>query len=242
MNAEVVNPPSRNRLLAALPPADFALIRPHLTHTALEQGSLLQEAGEPIEVVYFPQTGMVSVLAVMQGGEAIETLTVGSEGAVGAQAGLGSPRAGGRAVVQVKGVSSRMGAAEFRTATNASPALRELVIRYADLQMALVLQSVGCNALHPVEMRLCRWLLQTRDRSEGDTLTLTQEFLSEMLGVQRTTVTLLAGQLQDIGLLNTRRGQIEIVDRRGLETKACECYGVGHARTEAMYGEWSHRV
>jgi CRP-like cAMP-binding protein len=225
----------QNRLLASLVPADFALLAPHLKEVSPKQGVFLQEAGDPIEQVYFPQSGMISLLAVMEAGNAVETATIGREGAVGAMSGLGARTATGRAVVQVMGVTARITVARFIEAVNLSPALRDLVIRYNDVQMALVQQSAGCNALHHVDSRLCRWLLQTRDRSDSDVLPLTQEFLSEMLGVQRTTVTMLARELQDLGLIHYRRGRIEIRDRSGLERKACECYDVVRRKTDEVF-------
>jgi CRP-like cAMP-binding protein len=225
----------RNRLLAALSPSDFALLTPHLQDVPFKQGALLQEAGDPIKIVYFPRTGMISILAVMSAGNGVETATVGREGAVGVAVGLGGRTAVGRAVVQVEGISSRISASHFIIAANASAGLRDLIGRYNDAQMALVHQSAGCNALHHVEARLCRWLLQTRDRSDSDVLSLTHEFISEMLGVQRTTVTLLAQTLQDAGLIRYRRGKIEILDRHGLEKKACECYAVVRRKTEEVF-------
>ena len=228
-----------NRLLAALSPADFALLASDLREVRHKQGVLLQEAGEPIKNVYFPRTGMISLLAVMQAGVAVETATVGREGAVGIMAGLGGRTAVGRAVVQVAGISSQISASRFLEAADASAGIRELIGRYNDVHMALVHQSVGCNALHPVTARLCRWLLQTRDRSDSDILSLTHEFLSEMLGVQRTTVTSLARTLQELGLIRYRRGKIEIVDRLGLESKACECYQVVRRKTEDVFSIYS---
>lgn len=225
----------RNLLLASLAPADGALLAPHLKDIEVKQGTLLQEAGDPIQLVYFPHSGMISVLAVMQAGNGIETATVGREGAANVLAGLGARTAAGRAVQQIAGVSSRIAASRFRSIVKESPGISDLIIRYADLKMALIHQSAGCNALHPVEARLCRWLLQTRDRSESDFLPLTQEFLSEMLGVHRTTVTVLAHGLQEIGLIDYRRGQVALIDRPGLEKKACECYAVIRRKTDDFF-------
>jgi CRP-like cAMP-binding protein len=229
----------QNRLLAFLAAGDFALLAPHLKDISPKQGTVLQEAGDPIELVYFPHSGMISLLAVMEAGNAVETATIGREGAVGATSGLGGRTAAARAVVQIVGVSARITAARFQEAVSQSPALRDLVIRYNDVQQALVQQSAGCNALHHVDRRLCRWLLQTRDRSDSDILPLTQEFLSEMLGVQRTTVTMLARQLQDLGLIHYRRGRIEIRDRHGLEHKACECYAMVRRRNDEVFSRSS---
>jgi len=118
---------------------------------------------------------------------------------------------------------------------NASAAIRDIAIRYSDCLMMMVQQSAGCNALHGLESRLCRWLLQTRDRNDGNHLPLTREFLSQMLGVRRTTLTLIAQDLQSAGLIRCRRGHIEIVDRNGLEAKGCECYGVIRRQSEAVF-------
>jgi CRP-like cAMP-binding protein len=231
------SPNGHNRLLAALLPIDFALLAPHLRAVHYKQGILLQNAGDPIERVYFPHSGMISVLAVMQTGNCIETATIGREGAVGAIAGLGGRIATGRAVQQVEGISSQIAASRFQSAVNESPGIRDLVLRYNDVQIALIQQAAGCNALHPVVARMCRWLLQTRDRSDSNMLPLTQEFLSEMLGVQRTTVTVLARELQEAGLIHYRRGRIEIVHRPGLEKRACDCYGVVRRKTEEIFSE-----
>lgn len=235
MNADPLAPPGRNRLLAALRLPDFGLLSPHLKDRDLKQGAVLQEAGDPIEQVYFPQSGMISVLAVMQEGNGIEAATVGREGAVGAMAGLGSRVSPARAVVQVEGRSSQISVSRLRAAVDESAAIRNLIVRYCDSQMALILQSTGCNALHDVETRLCRWLLQTRDRCETDVMPLTHEFLSEMLGVQRSTVTLIARELQSKGLIRYRRGRIEIVARDGLEKRACACYDVARRTSEGVF-------
>jgi CRP-like cAMP-binding protein len=157
-------PNGRNRLLAALLPADFALLASHLKDTHFEQGMVLQESGGQIEQVYFPHSGMISLVAVMQAGNGVESARIGREGAVGAMAGLGGRIAIARAVVQVEGTSSQISVSRFQTAVGESTGIRSLIERYNDVQMGSINQSVGCNALHHVETRLCRWLLQTRDR------------------------------------------------------------------------------
>jgi CRP-like cAMP-binding protein len=235
MKADQVVPTGRNRLLAALQPQDLALLAPHFKDLHFKQDVVLQEAGEPIAHIYFPQSGMISVLAAMQEGAMVETATVGREGAVGITAGLGGHRAAGRAVVQIEGLSSQISVAPFRAAVEQSDGIRALIWRYNDTQMALIQQSAGCNALHHAEKRLCRWLLQTRDRSDSDVLPLTHEFLSQMLGVQRTSVTLIARKLQAEGLIRYRRGRVEIIDRAGLERKACECYAVTRRKSEDVF-------
>ena len=229
------SPNGHNRLLASLAPADLALLAPYLKDVTVKQGTLLQEAGEPIEWVYFPRSGMISILAVMQTGNGIETATIGREGAANVLAGLGAQTAAGRAVQQIAGTSSRIAASRLRSAVSESPGIKNLIVRYADLKMAHILQSAGCNALHSVEARLCRWLLQTRDRVDNNFLSLTQEFLSEMLGVHRTTVTVLAHNLQGDGLIDYRRGQVTLIDRPGLEKKACECYAALRRKTDEFF-------
>src|SRR5262249_44778159 len=160
----------------------------------------------------------------MRQGDAIETATIGYEGAVGAFAGFGMRRAHTRAVVQVRGSASRIAASRFRKVAEESEAVCRIVVRYGEMLLIQVQQTAACNALHPVEARLSRWLLQARDRLESNTIKLTHEFLSQMLGVRRTTVTVVANMLQQAGLIRYHRGHIEIVDRRGLEARACECY------------------
>lgn len=216
----------RNRLLAALGPEHIDLLAPHLSNVELEQGAMLQEQGERIERVYFPHSGMISLVAVMQQGNAVETATVGREGAVGAMSGLGPRHAFTRAVVQMPGSASQIATGKFQTIVRQSTAIRDIVVHYNEILLAQVQQSAACNALHEAEARFCRWLLQSRDRSDSDVVPITQEFLAQMLGVRRTTVTLVAQSLQDDGLLRYRRGRIEIIDRAGLEARACECYGV----------------
>ncbi|SDR64208.1 cAMP-binding domain of CRP or a regulatory subunit of cAMP-dependent protein kinases [Rhizobiales bacterium GAS113] len=224
---------SRNRLLVALSAADRSLLDPHFKTLPVMQGMVLHEAGEPIEEVYFPHEGMISLLAVMTDGQAIETATVGNEGVVGAMTGFGTRLGFTRAVVQAPVVVSRISSLQFRKAVEASASLRNLMVAYNEVLLAQVQQTAACNALHAVEARLARWLLQTRDRTDSDILPLTQEFLSQMLGVQRTTVTLVARQLERAGVVLHRRGRIEIIDRKGLEEVACECYAIVRAQLVA---------
>ncbi len=230
----------QNRLLGALSDADFSLLAPHLTHRSIAQGDVLQESGDTIKHVYFLQFGMVSLLTVMQSGSVVETATVGHEGAVGVMAGLGSRIAPHRSVMQIKGGASRIAAARFEAAVTASAPMKDIVVRYSDFLMMMVQQSAGCNALHALEARLCRWLLQTLDRSDDDRLPLTQELLSQMLGVRRTTLTLVARGLQTSGLIRYRRGLIDILDRRGLESKACECYAANRRHNAAVFFKPGH--
>jgi CRP-like cAMP-binding protein len=236
---ERFGPNGGNRLLSALRQSDFSLLAPDLKEVSLKLGVPLHEPGERIEHVYFPQNGMISLLAVMQDGGAVEAATVGREGAVGAMAGLGlgPQNAFSRAVVQAKGDALRIRVPRFQAAILQSAPIRNLVLRYQDVLLSLIQQSAGCNALHQVEARLSRWLLQTRDRTDSDTLPLTQEFLSQMLGVRRTTVTLVARVLQSAGLIKYSRGRIVIIDRSGLEKRACECYAVTRRRSDEVFSK-----
>jgi CRP-like cAMP-binding protein len=215
---------SPNHLLALLPRADLDRFAPALTVVSLEQGVVLNEPGDEPERIYFPHVGMISLLAVISDGKAVETATVGREGVVGAMAGLGLHVPLTRAVVQVQLVVSRIAAAPFRRAVQASPALRDIIVRYNDVLLGQVQVTAACNALHPIHKRLARWILQTRDRIDTDTVPLTQELLSEMLGVRRSSVSEIARKLQTAGLIRYSRGSIEITNRKGLEAAACECY------------------
>jgi CRP-like cAMP-binding protein len=227
----------RNLLLAALRPADFLLFAPDLKTVPIAQGDVLQEAGEAIEYVYFPQSGIISLLTVMQNGSTVETAIVGREGAMGAMSGLGSRIAPHRAVVKIEGTASRIAAAAFETAVNGSAAIKDLTVRYSDFLMMMSQQSAGCSALHPLEKRLCQSLLQAQDRNDSKGLPLTQGFLSQLLGVRRTTLTVIARKIQAAGLIRYRRGRIEIVDRGGLEAKACECYELIRRRAKEVVSE-----
>ncbi len=213
-----------NHLLSGLPVGMLSLLTPHFSTHAFRQGSVLYEAGDEVEHVYFPHSGMVSMLAVMQNGKAIETATIGREGVVGAMAGLGLYTSTVRAVVQLPMIASRISSARFRQVASSNKLVENLCIRYNEVLLTQARLTAACNALHPVDARFCRWLLQSADRAESSTLPLTQELLSEMLGVRRTSVTDVAGRLQKDGLISFSRGVIQILDRPALEAMTCECY------------------
>lgn len=213
-----------NKLLAQLPRADLNLLLPHMTTVALTQGTVAFETGDEVDQVYFPHNGMFSLLAVMRDGKAIETATVGREGVIGAMAGLGLYTSLVRVVVQLPLTSSKIASPLFRKAVAASEEIRNLAIRYNEVLLTQARITAACNAVHPVEARFCRWLLQSADRAGSDTVALTQELLAEMLGVRRTSVTEVAGKLQAEGLITYSRGVIRILDRAGLERVSCECY------------------
>jgi CRP-like cAMP-binding protein len=187
---------------------------------------MLEEAGRPTDAVYFPQTGMISLIVQMPEDRAIEVGTIGSEGAVGITAGLGSHISFITAMVQVSGTSLCISASRFRAAAGQSARIRDLIVRHSEVQLGQVQQTAACNALHEVSGRLCRWLLQTSDKIASDTIPFTHEFLANMLGVRRSTVTEIASRFQDAGIIHTHRGQIQLLKRRDLEKNACACYEV----------------
>jgi CRP-like cAMP-binding protein len=216
--------PLDNKLLSSLPRDQFDLLAPYLTTVPLEQGAVLLEAGQEFDHVYFPEYGMLSLLAVLKDGKAIETATVGREGVVGAMAGLGLYKSLVRVVVQLPMSVARIGATQFRKAAASSETIRNLCIQYNEVLLSQARVTCACNALHVIEARFCRWLLQTADRAASDTVALTQEFLAEMLGVRRTSVTEVASKIQGLGAINYSRGLIHILDRPALERMSCECY------------------
>jgi CRP-like cAMP-binding protein len=216
--------PADNKLLAYLPRGHFNLLIPHLTTVSLPQGLVVLETGEEVDQVYFPHEGMMSLLTVMRDGKAIETATVGREGVVGAMAGLGLYKSLVRVVVQLLMTASKIASPHFRKACAGSDALRNLCIQYNEVLLTQARVTAACNALHAVEARFCRWLLQSADRAASDTVPLTQELLAEMLGVRRTSVTEVAGRIQSEGVITYSRGIIKIIDRAGLERLSCECY------------------
>jgi CRP-like cAMP-binding protein len=178
-----------NKLLASLPRDHFERLLPHLTSVQLPQGLVMFESGDEVDHVYFPHYGMLSLLAVLRDGKAIETATVGREGVVGAMAGLGLYKSLVRVVVQMPVACSKIAATHFRTVAAGSDPVRNLCIRYNEVLLSQARVTAACNALHSIEARFCRWLLQSADRAASDTVALTQEFLAEMLGVRRTSVT-----------------------------------------------------
>lgn len=220
-----IEDPLANKLLASLPHVDFLKVLPLLTQITLAQGDLLQNPGEEVSHVYFPHDGMISLLAVMLDGRAIETATVGPEGVFGVMAGIGVHKTLAKAVVQLPLTASRLSATAFRQAVQSIEPLRNLVVRANDALLAQVQMTTACNALHNVEARLARWILQSRDRTRSEKIPLTHELLSEMLGVDRSSVSVVASKLQTAGLIRYVRGNVQIIDQKALEKVACECYG-----------------
>jgi CRP-like cAMP-binding protein len=215
----------KNRLLSALPSEDRALLAPHLSTVELDKGRLLYDPGDLVDHVYFPNDCLISLLTLMENGAAIESATVGREGALGLMAAVAPRQSLSRAIVQAPGSALRIASGPLHEIWTRSAALRDLADRHNEALFGHTIQSVACNALHAVEARFCRWLLSCHDRIDSNTVNLTQEFLADMLGVQRTTVTAVAGSMQAKGLIRYRRGVVDILDRAGLEAMACECYG-----------------
>jgi CRP-like cAMP-binding protein len=215
-----------NRLLATLPQETFALLEPDLKEISGTQGSVFLEPGDTIDRIYFPQSGMISLLVVSRDGHMVEVSTVGREGALGLHRGLGGRRSFTRATVQIPGNFSTITAHAFERFSLSSPTIREMIGRYTEMLWAEAQQLAACNAIHDASSRLCRWLLQSADHINALQLPLTQEFLAQMLGVRRTTVTLLAQELQKRGAVRYSRGKVTILSRKMLEDGACECYEV----------------
>ncbi len=219
-----------NLLLKRLDAGDLSALQANLKTFAMVQGMVLHRPKSPIDYVYFPLSGMISILAVTKSGEQIETAIVGRDGVVGASIGSFGFDAFGQATVQISGAALRIASASFTKLFNESENFRRAINEFQANIFAQAQQAAACHALHTVEARLCRWLLQSQDVVESDTIKLTQEFLSHMLGVQRTAVTLNAIALQKPGLIDYFRGTIKILDRPGLMKRACECYEIQGGR------------
>ncbi len=224
----------RNLFLAALPERELSVLQPHLRPIEIRQGEVLSEPGEFISHVLFIESGMVSLLTTMQDGSAIESATLGREAVFGVLAALGSHRANTRAVMQIAGRALQMRTADFRAAVDRHPTLRHLVLLSSELTLVQMQQTSACNALHSVERRFSRWILQVRDRTDSDEIELTHDFIAQMLAVRRPTVSLIAQELQSAGLIRYSRGRITILDREGLERVACECVDALRTKTQGI--------
>ena len=224
--AERAREPGRaaNRILQGLPPSDRARLIGAVQPVAFTLGDVVCEAGKPLDYIYFPTTAVVSSLYTTEDGATTEMFLVGNDGVVGVSSFLGGGITPNQDVVVVGGEALRMKASALRDEFRLGGALQALLLRYTQALITQISQTAVCNRLHAVEQRLCRWLLMCRDRVERDELEMTQEFISNMLGGRRETVTVAAGRLQDAGLIRYSRGHITIVDRRGLEAIVCECY------------------
>ena len=225
-----------NHLLASLAPADFDLLRPHLKPFDLVHEELLFDAGEPVNWAYFPHTGVISLVVGLADGQVIEAAMVGRDSVVGGAAALDGRVWLNRGIVQVAGTASILDVETLREVAEHSAAFRNTLMRHEQALFAQAQQSAACNASHGVEARLSRWLLRTRDLTGGANLELTQEFLAQMLGVRRTSVSLVAGTLQNAGLIRYSRGRVEITNLKGLQETSCECYETVRAQNERLLG------
>jgi CRP-like cAMP-binding protein len=226
--------PRDNRLLAALAPGDFDRIRPHLEQAPMSLGKVLYESGSRMHYVYFPTTTIVSLLYVMADGASAEIAVVGNDGIIGISLFMGGGSTPSRAVVQSAGDSYRLKAALLKEEFNRSGPTMHLLLRYTQALITQMAQTAVCNRHHTVDQQLCRWLLLSLDRLSSNQLKMTQELMANMLGVRREGVTEAAGKLQDAGLIRYSRGRIEVLDRRGLEGRVCECYGVVRRESERL--------
>ena len=224
----------RNRLLAALPPDDFAALAPDLQPVELDFRQVLHRPDRPIEAAYFVEGGMVSMLAPLEEGQTVEVGLIGREGLVGLPVVLGAESATTEALVQMEGDALRVPAAELREAFGRSAALRAVLLRYAQAAHAQVAQTAACNGQHAVAERFARWLLMAHDRAGGDEFPMTQEFAAMMLGVRRAGVSVAAGTLQKAGVIDYGYGRVAVLDRAGLEAAACECYGTVRRQYERL--------
>ena len=218
--------PNQNHLLAALPAEIFERISPHLELISMPLGEVLYESGGQLQHVYFPTTAIVSMHYVMENGASAEIAGVGNEGVLGISLFMGGNTTSSLATVQTSGCGYRLkGRLMMEEFNHAGPMMR-LMLRYTQALITQISQTAVCNRYHSVEQQLCRWLLLTLDRMTSNELTITQELIASMLGVRREGITETAGNLQRAGLINYRRGHITVLDRSGLESRACECYNV----------------
>ena len=220
----------RNRILLALPSADLQQLMPQLEQIPCERGQVLMDADSPLNHLFFPDSGVVSVVAVYADGKVIEMATIGREGCTSVQAIFGAESSSVRLLVQIPGGATRMSRAAFTRAMGSMPSFRSLMYAYAQAFLEQVLASVACNGAHNLKQRLARWLLMMRDRGDDDALLITHDLLAEMLGVQRPTVTNAARKLERAGLIARGRRQVTMLDRQGLVEASCECYLMVRAR------------
>jgi CRP-like cAMP-binding protein len=214
--------PTQNLLLRMLPPHELSSLLSEASNINLQPGTILQNWREEPAYVHFPMSGIVSLDIVMRSQQSVEAALVGHNSAVGLLAGLGIAYAPARATVQAPGRAIRIPMKAFRAATR-SPVVRDMVVKGVALLFWETQQNVACSAAHDVQSRLCRWLLRCHDFCNGEAIPLTQDFLAQMLAVRRTTITLAASTLQDAGVIQYRRGVIQVLDREGLEQRSCEC-------------------
>jgi len=224
----------RNRILAMLPAGEAESLAAIMGHGEVRSGTILQEAGEPVERVYFPQSGVVSLQVMTQNGNSIETGVVGNDGAVGPSRGFGKRPSFTRAVVHVGGYFPFIPGDALAQALEKNASLRDVLLGYGDFLTMQAQQLAACNACHGTEARFARWLLQRSDQLESENIPATQDFIAQIFGVRRTTITVVAHEMQTAGVIRYRRGAVQIADRGRLERLACECYGTIRNAAQAL--------
>jgi CRP-like cAMP-binding protein len=229
-------PHSQNLLLASLSPGNLTLLRPHLKLMHVEQRKVLFEAGDEVQACYFPLTAIISLVIGLQNGETVESAMVGCDGVVSASSALDGKISLSKGVVQLAGEIMACPANALKAAAMQSPSLLSLLLRHEQTLFAQAQQSTACMANHNIESRLCRWLLRARDLARSDTLLFTQEYLAEMLGVRRTSVTTVAHTLQQAGMIQYARGKIHFLNVQAVQDTACECYEAIKTHHEMLLG------
>jgi len=228
--------PSANDVLSALPLEEYTCLLPNLELLTFDLGKVVYESGERLNYIYFPTTSVVSILYIMEDGATAEMGLVGRDGVVGIALFLGGQTTPNRAVVQIAGGAFRMSAKLLAREFARGGGFQDSLLRYTQALITQISQTAVCNRLHPVAERLSRWLLLCHDRAESDELLMTQEFIANMLGGRRESVTVAACHLQDAGLIQYARGHIRIIDRKRLEANACECYQIVKNECERLLG------
>ncbi len=235
--ATTLQNPLENRLLALLPGEDYERLLPHLNPVTFALGDVLYEPGHAMNYLYFPTSAIASLIYTTAEGTTAEMGLVGNEGVVGIALFMGGDTTPNQAIVQVAGDAFRLQAQALRAEFRRGGPLQLALLRYTQALLTQISQTAVCNRLHPVEQRLCRWLLLTHDRVDSDELRMTQEFIAHMLGVRREGVTVAAHDLQEAGLIRYSRGHITILDRQGLEATVCECYRVVKHESDRLLGQ-----
>lgn len=227
----------RNQILLGIPPNEREILLKKLEFTELPRTTVLNEAGQPIKQVYFINSGLASVLNVMNDGKLVEVGLSGAEGFIGLPLLAGFKSSAARVIMQVGGSGYVMSAKDLLASLEKAPTLAKRLARFSQELAFQAMQVAGCNRLHPVDQRLAKWLLMSQDRLGGDLVPLTQEFLAHMLGTRRASVTVAAGHLQKAGLISYKRGELRVRNRRGLEKASCECYETLKRQHEAWNKE-----
>jgi CRP-like cAMP-binding protein len=233
--------PNRNHLLAALPAPDFERLAMHLEPMAMPLGQMLYEPGGQLQHAYFPTSAIISLHYVTESGASASVAGVGNEGMVGVALFMGGNTTPSSAVVQTAGEAYRLERGRLKREFDRSGSLQRLLLRYTQALMTQMSQSAVCNRHHSVEQQLCRWLLLTLDRVASGGIVMTQELVAALLGVRREGITQAAGNLQDAGVIRNRRGHITVLERAGLETRVCECYGVVKNEFGRLLSDVRHR-